>query len=210
MVTPRRALVVVDVQNEYFAGPLAIQYPPREASLANIVAAIEAAHAAGLPVLVVRHVSDPDSPVFADGSVGAQLHPDVESRIAAADLRVTKDEASVLTVTEARQWLADQHIETLTLVGYMTNNCIIATAAHAEPLGLGVEVLSDATGAINLVNEAGTIPARQVHETLLALMQSNWAAVATTEVWRRAVAAGVALTVSNLIASATSAAIERR
>lgn len=38
----RRALILVDVQQEYFSGPLAIQYPPVEESLANILSVIDA------------------------------------------------------------------------------------------------------------------------------------------------------------------------
>ena len=40
MTAPRRALVIVDVQQEYFEGPLEIQYPPRAESLANVVNAV--------------------------------------------------------------------------------------------------------------------------------------------------------------------------
>ena len=36
MPSPRRALVLIDVQQEYFDGPLAIQYPPRDDALAAI------------------------------------------------------------------------------------------------------------------------------------------------------------------------------
>ena len=37
MTAPRRALIVVDVQQEYFNGILQIQAPSREKTLANIV-----------------------------------------------------------------------------------------------------------------------------------------------------------------------------
>jgi hypothetical protein len=79
--------------------------------------------------------------------------------------------------------LREQGIDTITLSGYMTNNCVIASAASAEPLGFTVEVLRDATGAIDLANDAGTASARQVHETLMALLHSNWAAVTDTAAW---------------------------
>ncbi|MDN6351270.1 MAG: isochorismatase family protein, partial [Yaniella sp.] len=55
MSAPNRALVVTDVQNEYFDGPLEIQYPPRDKSLVNIVQAIDAAEQAGIPVVIVQH-----------------------------------------------------------------------------------------------------------------------------------------------------------
>lgn len=44
--TPRRALIVIDVQNEYVTGALRIEYPPVEESLGNIGMAMDAAHAA--------------------------------------------------------------------------------------------------------------------------------------------------------------------
>ena len=36
MTTPRRALIVIDVQNEYVSGDLPIEYPDIHSSLANI------------------------------------------------------------------------------------------------------------------------------------------------------------------------------
>jgi hypothetical protein len=84
----------------------------------------------------------------------------------------------------------------------MTNNCILATAAATAPLGFSAEVLSDATGSIHLANEAGSVPARRLQETLLTLLNSNFAAVATTEDWIAAVASGSGLAKSNLLVSA--------
>ena len=64
MSAPRRALVVIDVQNDYFDGPLEIQYPPREDSLARITTAMDVAAEHGLPVVVVRHEMPEGAPVF--------------------------------------------------------------------------------------------------------------------------------------------------
>lgn len=40
--------------------------------------------------------------------------------------------------------------------GPLAINCVLGTAADAEPRGIAVEVLSDATGAIPLSNSAGS------------------------------------------------------
>ena len=103
-------------------------------------------------------------------------------------------------------WLRERSVDTLTLVGYMTNDCVLASAAEAETHGLSVEVLSDATGAIGISDEAGSVDARTVHTTLLALLDSHWAAVADTDQWTRAVTAGTTLSGSNVVVSATQAA----
>ena len=55
MPTARRALVLVDVQQQYFDGPLEIQYPSHDQSLPKITAAIDAAVAADIPVAVIQH-----------------------------------------------------------------------------------------------------------------------------------------------------------
>ena len=85
----------------------------------------------------------------------------------------------------------------------MTNNCDIATAVEAEGLGLAAEVLSDATGAIHLANEMGKVPAQVLHDVLLVLLHSNFAAVGTTEAWATAVRSGAALPKNDLVTSAT-------
>lgn len=202
MTEPRRALVVIDVQQEYFTGPLHIQHPSPEDALANIVRAVAAARTHGLPVVVVQHAMPAGAPVFAAGSPGFDLHPAVAAVVEAGDKRVTKSFGSVFAGTDVADWLRGQEVDTVSIVGFMTNNCDLATAVEAEGLGFSAEVLSDASGAIDLDNEAGHVPARVVHDTLMVLLQSNFAAVATTHEWVTAVADTRPLPKNNLVESA--------
>lgn len=202
MTAPRRALVVVDVQQEYFDGPLEIQYPPRAESLANILGAVDAAAAHEIPVIVVQHRLPDGAPIFAAGSPGWSLHPALEERVDPGWKRVQKQYASVFAGTDVAEWLRERDVDTITVVGYMTNNCDLGTAVEAEALGFAVEVLSDATGAIHLANDAGRVSAESLHTTLMVLLQSNFAAVATTSRWVDAVRAGEALPKGNLVESA--------
>ena len=202
MTSPQRALIVVDVQNEYFDGPLEVRYPAPSDALANITAAIDAAEAHDVPVVVVTHTYPAGSPVFAENSDGWQLHPDLQARSHPGWKRVSKSVSSALAADGLAQWIRDNGVDTVSIVGFMTNNCDLATAAHAETLGLSAEVLSDATGAINLANAAGTITAEELHRTLMVLLHSNLAAVATTADWMAAVKDGNVLPKSNLVSSA--------
>ncbi|MDI3331889.1 MAG: isochorismatase family protein [Micrococcus sp.] len=202
MSAPRRALIVIDAQQEYFAGLLPIHYPTREESIARIAEAMDAAKQADIPVALVQHRAPAGSAVFAPESATFALHPEIDQRAENAAHRGTKSFASVFAGTGLEDWLHENEIDTITLTGYMTNNCIIASAVGAEPLGFSIEVLADATGAIDLANEAGTASAQQVHETIMALLHSNWAAVATTADWIDATNSGRALNASNLVASA--------
>jgi nicotinamidase-related amidase len=203
MSAPRRALIVIDVQQEYFDGVLQIQAPPRDETLANVVRALDVAEREDIPVVVAQHQLLEGAPVFGKGSASWSLHPEIERRVKPSWKQVSKDRGSVFAGTDVAEWLAGHAVDTITIVGYMINNCDIATAIGAEELGLAAEVLSDATGAIHLANEAGKVSAEQLHEVLLVLLQSNFAAVASTETWTAAVTAGEALPKSNLGTSAT-------
>jgi nicotinamidase-related amidase len=201
MTSPKRVLAIVDAQLDYFEGPLEIAYPPRDESLANIVRAIGAAEAAGIPILVVQHDSGEGAPVFAAGTVGYEVHPDIARQQRDGWKWVTKRYSSIYEETGVREWMHDQGIDTITLVGYMTNNCILSSAASAES-SFTTETLSDATGAVNLANRAGHADARTVHETIMTVLDSNWSPVATTSAWLEAVAQGVALPTGDLGSSA--------
>ncbi|MGP4030730.1 cysteine hydrolase family protein [Pseudarthrobacter sp. 1C304] len=202
MTAPHRALIVIDAQQEYFDGLLPIQYPDRDQSITSIQHAIKTAEQTGTPVVLVQHELPAEAPVFGSGSATWQNHPEVAAHEDAAAKRIGKQFSSIFADTDLEAWLREQGIDTITLAGYMTNNCVIASAAAAEPLGFTVEVLRDATGAIDLANDAGTAPARQVHETLMALLHSNWAAVTDTATWTEALHTGAALTKSDLVTSA--------
>jgi nicotinamidase-related amidase len=200
---PRRALLVIDVQNEYVSGRLPIAYPPLETSLPNIAAAMDAAAAADVPVVVVQHIDEGDSPVFASGSPGAELHDIVAAR--PHDLLLTKQTVSCFAGTDLGSRLDDLGVDTLTIAGFMTQHCDESTARDAADRGLIVEVLADATGTLPLSTPSGTITAQELHETSLLVLHSGFAAVVPTDVWTSAVAAGEPTTGADLWASTAPA-----
>lgn len=132
MPAPRRALVLVDVQQEYFAGPLEIRHPDPALSVRVIGRAIDAATEAGIPVVVVQHDSGAGAPVFDPTTDAFRLHPELESRRTEAWKAVTKSKGSVFAGTDLVEWVRAEGVDTITLVGYMTNNCILASSVEAE------------------------------------------------------------------------------
>lgn len=202
MTAKRRALVVVDVQNEYFDGILQVQYPPRDETLANIARAMDLAGELDMPVVVLQHELPEGAPVFAVNSSSWELHPEIERRMKPDVKLASKVYGSAFTGQGVAEWLEEKQVDMITIVGYMTNNCDIATAVDAEARGIAAEILSDATGAIHLSNEAGSVSAEQLHTTLMVLLNSNFAAVSDTDTWTAAVRAGAELPKSDLGTSA--------
>lgn len=186
----KRALIVIDVQNEYFDGNLRIEYPPVRESLPNILRAMDAAQAAGIPVVRVLHLAPESAPIFALGSHGAALHPDVAAR--PYQHEVTKSEASALFGTGLGEWLRERGIDTLAIVGYMTHNCDDATARQAAHEGWDVEFLHDASGSLPYSNRAGAASAEEIHRVFSVVLHSSFAAVLSTDEWLAAVESGQA------------------
>jgi nicotinamidase-related amidase len=197
--TPRRALIVIDVQNEYFTGKMRIEYPPVQTSLPNIGLAMDAARAAGIPIVVVQHDAPEQSPVFARGSDGWQLHAEVAQR--ASDLHINKSKASSFAGTGLAAWLKENAVDTVAVTGYMTHNCNASTIFDAAHLGLQVEVLDDATGALSYENAAGKVSAEEIQRVFNTVVHSNFGAVVSTEAWLAAVREGTALEHDNIYLS---------
>ncbi len=179
-VAARRALLVIDVQQEYFAGPLKVSHPA--GSLPNLLKAYDGALAAGVPVLVVQHSApDPASPVFKPGSESWQLHREVARR--RRDHYIEKHLPGSFSGTDLEDWLEARSLDTLTICGYMSHMCCDTTARQAAHRGLKVEFLSDATGTLDLRNAAGSITAADLHRAVLVVQAQRFSTVLDTDAW---------------------------
>lgn len=175
----KRALLVIDVQNEYFTGKLPVSYPP--GSMDNILAAMDTATTNQIPVVVIQHAAKSEtSPVFRKGSPEWELHPDVNRRH--RDTLIEKNWPDSFTETKLEEWLKGNGIDTLTICGYMTQMCCDTTARRAFHLGYAVEFLSDATGTLSFENEAGAVTDEELHRAIL-VTQNRFSKVMKTNDW---------------------------
>lgn len=177
----KRALLVIDVQNDYIGGNLPIAYPPPEVSLPNIGRAMDAASAAGIPVIVVQNLAPEGAPFMARGTAGAELHPTVADR--PRDHFILKSLPSCFAHTGLAPWLREREIDTVTVVGYMTHNCDLSTVVEGMHAGFRMELLADASGSLPYVNRAGSATAEEIHRVVTVVMQARFAAVLSTDQW---------------------------
>jgi nicotinamidase-related amidase len=196
----KRALIVVDVQNEYVAGNLPITYPPLEKSLQHIGEAIDAANANGTLVVLIQQIAPTTSPIFAEGSVGSEIHEVATAR--QHDVVIAKRLPNSFAGTNLDGWLRERKVDTVTLVGYMTHHCVESTARAAFDLGYSVEVLSDATGTLPYANAAASIGAEEMHGAFLAALHARFAAVVPTQEWISAMRSGTQPLRGDVFASA--------
>jgi nicotinamidase-related amidase len=176
----KRALLVIDVQNEYFTGQLPVTYPSD--SLKNILEAMQTAAKQDIPIIVVQHTeSEPTSPIFNKSTPTWELHPEIAQQ--SRSLLIEKTLPGSFTGTELESWLKEQAIDTLVITGYMTQMCCDTTARQAVHLGFSVEFLSDSTGTLAFENEAGSATAEELHRSTLVSQQSFFGKVMSTSDW---------------------------
>lgn len=172
-----RALLVIDVQNEYFTGALPITHPAGH--LDRILAVMDAAQGR-IPTVVIQH-GFADKPIFRKGTPGWELHPEVASR--PRDVLIEKTMPGSFTGTGLEDWLRERGITTVSIAGYMTHMCCDTTARQAVHRGLTVEFLSDATGTLPLSNSAGQVTAEELHRSILCAQQMLLSEVLPSSEW---------------------------
>ncbi|MFH1135834.1 MAG: cysteine hydrolase family protein [Pseudomonadota bacterium] len=178
-----RALLAIDVQNEYFSGLLPVSHPA--GSLNNILWTMDRAAALKMPTVVIQHTSPGDaSPVFVKGTPGWELHPEIAAR--PRDLVLEKTLPGAFTGTGLLEWLTARKITSVTICGYMTQMCCDTTARQACHRGLGVDFLSDATGTLDITNQAGSVTAEELHRAILVTQAMRFSRVLTTAEWLKA------------------------
>lgn len=177
----KRALIVVDVQNEYFeGGALPITYPPK--SFEQIKTAIAEAQKAGDFIIFVQHTSlKENAGAFVRGSHMWEFHDEIKA--IKSDLIIEKNHASSFVGTDLNYRLRSLGIDTVAIVGYMTQNCCDATARDASQLGFTVEFLSDANGTLAFSNEAGGVSAEELHRAFLVAQAFGFSRVLTLNEW---------------------------
>ncbi|MEU6486708.1 cysteine hydrolase [Streptomyces sp. NPDC046887] len=164
------ALLVVDLQNDFCAGPVAAARFPGDPerltrAAVNSVRAVELAREAGLDVLFVRFLGDPASqgpawrrrdallgkrPKCLEGSWGAEFHgvrprPGEEVFTKRAVFDAFLDE-------RLEPHLRRRGIEHLILAGLFTDVCVDSTARTAFQRGFHLTVLRDCTTALHLAD----------------------------------------------------------
>lgn len=175
----KRGLIVVDLQNEYLpTGKLPLT--GIEAAVAKAGRVITDARRTGIPVFHVRHESDNDSAgIFVKGSIGAQIQaavaPDGEEPV------IVKHHINAFRETDLKHQLEAFGIEEIVVVGAMSHMCIDAVVRAAADMGYPVTVLHDACATLDLTFNGVTVPAAQVHASMMAAFEFGYARVRSVE-----------------------------
>jgi nicotinamidase/pyrazinamidase len=175
-----RALIVVDVQNDFCeGGSLAV---PGGAAVAGAISGYLAGGADYRHVVATQdfhidpgdHFSDqPDyssswPPHCVAGSTGAQFHPDLRSdrfdavfRKGAYDAGYSGFEGIDESGTSLAEWLTQHSVDEVDVVGIATDHCVRQTAEDAAKAGFATRVLLELTAGVGEESTAAAVDAMQ-------------------------------------------------
>jgi nicotinamidase-related amidase len=166
----KTALLVIDIQNDYFEGG---KYP-----LVNPLAAAKKAYELlqcfrehGGRHVHIQHISlKPDAAFFVKGDIGSDIHDSVAHF--EGEPIVYKHHPNSFRETNLLEMLKEWGVERVVITGMMTHMCVDATARAAADFGFQVIVAEDACATRDLVYSETTIPAELVHKSFLAALKS--------------------------------------
>ncbi|HOI96189.1 MAG TPA: cysteine hydrolase family protein [Syntrophobacter fumaroxidans] len=169
------ALILIDIQNDYFPG-----------GKMEVVGSVEAGLAARdvlslfrrrrLPLVHIQHFSvRPGASFFLPETKGVEIHETVEPL--AGETVFPKNLPNAFRNTPLLEHLKGLEIDHVVVVGMMTHMCVDATTRAAFDHGFGCTVVHDACAARALPFGGELIPAEHVHKAFLSALGSVYARV---------------------------------
>lgn len=171
------ALLLIDIQNDYFPG-----------GAMELVGAIEAANQAvtllaacrqkALPIVHIQHISTrPGASFFVPNTTGVDIH---ESVFPKADETVfQKNYPNSFRGTPLLEHLKSKQISRLVIAGMMTQMCVDSTTRAAADLGFSCLLAHDACATRDLTFNGALVPAASVQLAYLAALNGLFARVLT-------------------------------
>lgn len=171
----KKALLVIDIQNDYF-----------ENGAMELVGALEASEKAQailtqfrnkkLPIIHIQHIGiAATATFFKPNTSGAEIHTNV---------RPLEDEKTIIKFfpnsfreTDLNAYLQGHGIAHLTIVGMMTHMCIDATVRAAKDLGYTSTLIEDACATRALEINGKKVAAEDVQTAFLAALSPFYATI---------------------------------
>jgi nicotinamidase-related amidase len=167
------ALLIIDIQNDYFpGGAMELAGSTEAGELAGKL--LDAFRGKSLPVIHVQHISTrPGASFFVPGTRGVEIHPCVAPRD--GEMLVRKNFPNSFRDTPLLQHLRDKGITRLVIAGMMTQMCIDTTVRAAADLGFDCTLAHDACATRDLSFGGVTVPAASVQAAFLAALNGLFA-----------------------------------
>lgn len=173
----KTALVLIDIQNDYFPGGKMELVGSLEAS-SQARQVLEAFRAQGWPIFHVQHLAiKPNATFFIPDTPGAEIHQQVQPL--PGEVVVQKHFPNSFRETDLLARLKAEGVTRLVLAGMMTHMCVDATVRGACDHGFECVLIHDACATRNLAFDGKTAAAGDVQTAFVAALNGSYAKVMT-------------------------------
>ncbi|NCF36836.1 MAG: isochorismatase family protein [Gammaproteobacteria bacterium] len=175
----KQALIIIDVQNDYFAGGTMELVAMDEAAL-NCQKLLQSFRDESETLFHIQHIATrPGATFFVPDTPGCEINEKVQPR--GDEAIVVKHFPSAFRDTELHQLLQQDGIEELVICGAMTHMCIDTTTRAAFDLGYQCRVISNACATRDLEFDGRTVRAAKVQAAFMAALSVPFAKVSSTD-----------------------------
>lgn len=170
-----RALLLIDIQNDYFpGGAMELVGSPEAAARAGML--LDAFRDARLPVVHMQHVSlRPGATFFLPDTPGVEIHEHVAPANGETVLR--KHFPNSFRDTGLLEHLRAGSVEELVIGGMMTHMCVDSSTRAATDLGFKCTLAGDACATRALALDGARVSAEHVQQAFLAALNGLFARV---------------------------------
>ena len=170
-----QALLIIDIQNDYFKGGAMELVGSREAA-AKARQLLQTFRQRGRPVFHVQHLAArPEATFLLPGTPGAEIHPEVAPQ--GDEPIFQKFYPNSFRDTGLLAALRERGIKKLLVTGMMTHMCVDTTVRAAFDLGFTCTLAADACATRALEFGGVTVPAEEVQVAYLAALNGVFARV---------------------------------
>ena len=174
----KKALVIIDVQNDYFPGGAYELYEPDKA-LDMIQKLIHSFRTKNEKIYYVQHISGESGSFFLPNTVGCLIHEKIKPQD--NDKIIVKHYPSSFLGTTLHEELQQDEIDELVVCGMMTHMCVDTTVRVAKDYGYKMILISDGCATNDLEINGRKIEATVVQDTYLASLKHYFADIMTCE-----------------------------
>ena len=178
----QKALLIVDVQNDYFEGGQSELHKPQEALL-NIEKILKLFREKKLPVIHVQHINTRvGATFFLPDTDGVSIHRNLTPLD--NEVLIIKHAPNSFLNTDLADVLRENGISELIICGMMSHMCIDTTTRACMDYGIKATLLEDACATRNLMFHEKIISAETVHDVFMASLNGMFANVIKTSEYR--------------------------
>ncbi|MDO5088276.1 MAG: cysteine hydrolase family protein [Leptotrichiaceae bacterium] len=171
----KKALIIIDVQNDYFPNGKSELFQSEEV-LEKIIQILKYFRKNGFPVYYIKHISKKEGAgFFLPNTKGAEIHEKI--RPLSKEKVIVKHFHNSFFKTELHKELQKDSINELVICGMMTHMCVDTTVRAGKDLGYNIILIEDGCTTKGLEWNGMQICAEAVQNVYMSSLNNKFAKV---------------------------------